>query len=572
MQASLLADIGKAVLGAAALGLPASLLQLPLLLAYVAAGVALGPHLGIGAIRSAESIAALSEIGLVLLMFILGLEIDLRKLGQAGRPVLVNGVTQFVGCLALGAGLFGALGFRGDDLVYLAVACSLSSTLVVVKILVDRMDLQTLPSRITLGVLVIQDLWVIAFLSVQPNLSHLDAKPLLFSAGKVALLVASSWAVAKYVLPRVFERAGRHPELMLIVAMAWCFGACGAADALSLSVEMGALIAGIALASLPYHVDVAAKVSSLRDFFVTLFFVSLGLQVPRPTWTVVSLAAAIIGFTLVSRVLTLFPVLHHMGYANRTSLLPALNLSQLSEFALVLCGLGVAFGHIGKDLLSAMTLAMVVSALLSSAIIPGAHRIYRAVAPVLVALGFRDPVNEIETGSDEAAAEPPQIVLLGFFRVASSLLEEIRTRHPDRPLGRIRVVDFNPETHRRLRKLGVPCVYGDISHPDTLRHVGIEGAHAILCTIPDSQLKGTKNLRLLRQLRRLAPLAKVVVTAETLDTAREMYAAGADFVFLPRLESAQHLADVLDRIDDDGGRTVRESAIAQLADRTEVLA
>jgi Kef-type K+ transport system membrane component KefB len=576
-QHLLLRAVGLSVVGAAVAALPAYLLRMPLMLAYLAAGVALGPHLGLGLIVKAENISEISSIGLVLLMFILGLEIDVKKLLQAGKAVITNGITQFAGCVTLGLGVFYLCGYRNGDgtfeLLYLAVACGLSSTLIVVKLLSDRMELDTLTSRISLGILVLQDLWAIAFLAVQPNLNNLQPAVLGISAGKAVLLVATSLVASKYILPPIFARASRQPELLLVVAMGWCFAMCGLADKLNLSLEMGALTAGIGIASFPYHTDVAAKVSSLRDFFITLFFVALGLQIPVPTPEILKLTAIIVLFVLVSRVLTVFPVLYALRYGNRASLVPGLNISQVSEFALVLCTLGVEHKHISQDTLSAFILGLVATALLSSIIIPKSHNIYRALQPLLEKIGFKDKV--LSSGqtqvTDAVHADHPQIVLLGFFREASSLLKELANRHPADVMRKVLVVDFNPEAHKKLSDAGFHCKFGDLSHPDTLKHLDLDAAKVLVCTIPDHILKGTSNLGLLKALKHLAPDAQIILTAETLQSAREMYESGADYVFIPRLLSATYLADLLDHIHAGTDAAFKEASRKRLKEWQEVL-
>jgi Kef-type K+ transport system membrane component KefB len=569
---NLLRDVGISIMSAAILALPAYLLRLPLILAYLAAGVILGP-LVLKVIQSTESIQTLSEIGLVLLMFILGLEIDIRKLLKAGKAVTVNGVTQFLGCAVLAIGFFYAFGFRvGEgrfDLVYLAVACSLSSTLIVVKILSDRMELDTLTSQITLGVLVLQDLWAIGFLAVQPNLTSLEAKLIAASAGRALILVVAASIAARFVLPQIFKRASRQPELLLVTAMAWCFAMCGLANYLSLSLEMGALIAGVSIASFPYHADVASKVSSLRDFFITLFFVALGLKIPYPTREILTLSGLVIVFLLISRVLTVFPVLYLMKYGNRASLVPALNLSQLSEFALVVTALGVSKNHVGPELLSAFIIALVATALISSALLPNAHRIYQFANPLLERIGFKDAISDKQETSH---GEHAQIVLLGFYREGSSLLQEILSRHSDAVKKRLLVVDFNPEAHKKLTDMGVPCKYADLSHTDTLRHLELQHAKVLICTVPDHLFKGITNLKLLRALKEMAPEAQVVVTAETIASAREMYKEGADYVFVPRLLASQYLADLIDHIHAGTDVNFKSESKRRLENWNEVLA
>ncbi len=575
MHEGLLADIGKSILGAALLGLPAYLLRIPLLLAYLVAGVILGPYLGVGAIRNADSIAILSEIGLILLMFILGLEINIRKLMHAGKAVLVCGALQFTFCVLLALPFFKFTGLSEIagkyGLQYLCVATALSSTLIVVKILSDRMELDALASRITIGVLVIQDLWAIVFLAVQPNIANMSTIAIGTSIAKAFVLVVTCWFLAKYVLPTIFRKIGLQPELMLITAMAWCFSICGIAHELHLSLEMGALVAGVSIASFPYHIDIAAKLSSLRDFFITLFFVGLGLQIPAPTLNVLLLSGGIILFVLLSRLITVFPVLHKLGYGNWASLLPAVNLSQLSEFAIVLGALGKVYNHISDELLSAFIISMVVTALLSSGFIPRAHAIYRFLNPILIKIGFRDDISSAQAADSASQEHGPQLVMLGFFRQASSLLQEMVTRHSSAILNEILIVDLNPEAHHKLREMGAKCKYGDISHVDTLRGLNLETAKIIMVTNSDHQLKGITNHRLLKNLKSLAPQATIVVTAETFSLAKECYADGADYVFIPRLVGAHYLADVLERIKSGEGPGLKTTAHEYVKNRQEIL-
>lgn len=573
MNNHLLADLGKSIIGAGLASVPAYFLGVPLILAYLLAGVILGPHLGFGLIRDAQSIATLSEIGLVLLMFILGLEINLQKLIQSGKAVLLSSAVQVIGTMLLAFLIIKFLPLKLDkyEVLYIAVACSLSSTLIVVKILSDKMDLDSLPSRITLGILVMQDFLAIGFMALQPNLSQLQVSTLGISFLKVGLLVSISWCLAKYVLPFVFRKVSRNPELLLILAMAWCFGLCGVADYLGLSLEMGALVAGISIASFPYHLDVAAKIASLRDFFITLFFVSLGLQIPMPTGEVLQLTVLMVALVMVSRVLTIFPVLHYLGYANRSSLLPAVNLSQLSEFSLVLANLGVAYQHISSPLLSAFVLALVVSALISSLMIPQAHSIYKSINFILERIGFLDQVSvKTEINPDEKSV-PSTIIILGFYREASSLLYEMQSKYSEEYLRQILVVDFNPEAHLELKRRNIRCQYGDISHVDTLRSLNLNLAKMIICSIPDKILKGTSNLKMLMHLKQLAPKSNIIVTAESIKYAQELYAAGANFVFIPRVVGATYLLEMLERLQMEGPEPLRLEAQNALMEREEII-
>lgn len=575
MQIHLLADIGKSVIAAGLIGLPSYLLKIPLILSYILAGVIIGPHLGLGLIEDSTSIASLSEIGLVLLMFILGLEINIKKLLQTGATVLLTGSVQIFGCLLLGAVFFSLLPFDKTNftVLYLAVACALSSTLIVVKILSDQMDLDSLPSRITLGILVLQDLFAIGFIAIQPSLNNLEWFSLVTSFSKVGLLVLISVLLARFLLPELFKKASRQPELMLILAMAWCFAMCGLADYLSLSLEMGALIAGISIASFPYHLDVAAKISSLRDFFITLFFVGLGLQIPVPNFDILQLTVFNIFIIFVSRLIIVFPTLHRLNYANRSSLIPAVNLSQVSEFSLVLISLGVSYNHVHPDMLSAFIISFGITSLVSSFLIPRAHALYKVTNPFLEKIGFRDHVNRKhgEASESEQQKRKPSIVVLGFYRDASSLLFEMKARFPNEVIDNLMVVDFNPEAHKQLKAEGIHCQYGDISSVDTLRHLNLEQAKIIISSIPDKILKGTTNLKLLKVVKPLAPEAHIIVTAENINLAREMYNEGASYVYIPRLIGANYLAEIIERIQMDGTGLLKHEAEKFLKHRVEII-
>jgi voltage-gated potassium channel Kch len=293
------------------------------------------------------------------------------------------------------------------------------------------------------------------------------------------------------------------------------------------------------------------------------------LKIPYPTAEILKLSGLVIVFVLVSRVLTVFPVLYLMRYGNRASLVPALNLSQLSEFALVLTALGVGAKHVQPELLSAFIIALVATALLSSVLLPNAHSIYKALNPLLERIGFKDKILE---KAETAHEGHPQIVLLGFYREGSSLLQEILSRHSDAVKKKLLVVDFNPEAHQKLTEMGVPCKYADISHTDTLRHLELQHAKVLICTIPDHMFKGITNLKLLRALKEIAPETQVVVTAETIDSAREMYKAGADYVFVPRLLASQYLADLIDHIHAGTDINFKSESRRRLENWTEVLA
>ncbi len=571
----LLQDIAICIVAAWALGVGAQFIRQPVILAYLVGGFIIGPT-GFGLVHDEDSISTISELGLIFLLFMIGLEIDLKKIVSAGSAILFTSLSQIVGGCIAGVAFFWLLGFplTGGkwDALYLGLAAALSSTVIIVKILYDKRELDTLPGRVTLGILVLQDLFVILFLAIQPSLDDLHASALLLSAARVAALVATSLIVSRFLLPPLFRSVARLPELVLVGAIAWCFLMGELAEQLHLSREMGALIAGVSLSTFPYALDVTAKVTSLRDFFVTLFFVGLGMSIPLPNGSLITWALIFSAFTIVSRLVTTFVPLYLLKQGLRASLLPAINLSQISEFSLVVLALGLEKGHISSDSKGLVSFAFVLLATLSAFGIVQSDRLTRSVIPWLKRIGLRDLDESAKPEEPSASghAHGARILLIGFFRTASSLLEDLRRSEQDL-LEEIAVVDFNPQVHSSLKKRGVKVIYGDVSQPETLMHAGAGHAEVLVCTIPDALLKGTTNAKLVKHLRELNPKAKIISVAEVLRDVPTLYAAGADYVSVARLDEAADLCEVLKAAEDDLLDEKRSQLDARLKDREEVL-
>ena len=547
MDHGIINDIAVCIILAWMLGLVAHVFKQPLLLAYLIAGYLAGPA-GLKLVIAEESIRGIGSMGLIFLLFMIGLEIDLKKMWSAGRVITLTSAAQILGGCLLGVIFFRLCGFQlGDgrlDALYLGVAAALSSTVIIVKILYDKRELDTLAGRLTLGVLVLQDLFAIIFLALLPSLSHPQVSVLLFSLFKVVLLIGVAFAVSRFVLPQIFKAVARLPELVLVGALAWCFLVAGLAGWLGLSAEMGALVAGVAISTFPYTLDVAAKVTGLRDFFVTLFFVGLGMTVPAPSVYFLLMGTVLALFVIASRLITVFPLLYRGGYGHRVSLTPAINLSQISEFSLVIIAIGsnVNYRHISADTRGIVAYAFVMLAVMSTYAVARSDELVRWCSPLLTKFGWLDLYKD--KGDTASTHRKPKIFLLGFFWTASSLLEELRRDSPGL-LRDLAVVDFNPHVNEELRRRGINIIYGDITQRDTLVHSGVAEAEILICTIPNSLLKGSTNVRLLRQLREINPTAQIIMHADVFAEAQELYQAGASFVSLPRITEAAELREVI---------------------------
>ncbi|MDB5296591.1 MAG: transporter, family [Phycisphaerales bacterium] len=538
----LLPDIGVAILTATVVGLIAHLFRQPIILGYLVAGAVVGP-LGLKWIHSAGSIEVISEIGLVLLLFIIGLEMNLKSILAAGRQLLVAGFGQFLVCVVLGVGVFGAMGFgltgSKSDGLYLALMCGLSSTAVVVKLLYDKQELDTLPGRLTLGVLVIQDVYAIFVLAFQPNFANPTVGPILKAIGATALLVAAGFLFSKYVLNRVYASIAKAPEMVVAVSIGWCAAVAGLAGTMGLSKEMGALVAGLCVGAFPYSVHVTAKTLPLRDFFLTLFFVSLGMKITPLKPAMMLTVAAIVVFVVASRFLSIYPLLKLSGAGRRTAFVTSLNLAQISEFSLVIASLGaVKYGHIGEGTVAVVIYAMAITCVMSSYSIRFSHPLYQGFDRLMGRLGFGSAGAAAEAAADHA--DRP-VALLGFHRAGRALVDLLAARHPD-ALGKLKVIDFNPETLRQLKARGVHGMFGDLGSLDTLHHADLHGAKVVFCTIPDMLLKGTSNLALVRGVKELAPHAAIIAVADDEKHEQELLAAGATTAIKPYDLMAERLA------------------------------
>jgi len=569
MEHGLVTDIAICIIAAWVVAVISQVARQPLLLAYLVAGFAVGPH-GFQWVTNPDSIQTISEIGLSLLLFMIGLEIDLKRMLSAGRVITFTALAQIIGCTVLGWLVFNFIGPAQNKLeaIYLAIAAAMSSTVIIVKILYDKRELETLAGRITLGVLVLQDIFVILFLAIQPNLKNPAITPLVLALGKVILLLSVAFLTSRFALPKIFKQIARLPELVLVGALAWCLALAGFAGWLGLSTAMGALIAGMMISTFPYTLDVVARVTSIRDFFVTLFFVRLGMEIPLPTWSYILWTLFVCLFLVASRFASVFSPLYLMRQGFRVSLLPAINLSQLSELSLVLLALGLKSGDVSANTVGIAAFSFAFLAVGSTYGILKSDGLLRTLTPWLRKLDLKD--LDQDENENSGGEKSKRICLLGFSWTASSLLAEIERNRPDL-IPEIVVIDFNPVVHEKLKARKVHAVYGDITARDVLHHAGAGHAEFIICSLPNMVLKGADNLKMLRQLRELNPDAKIIVHAELLADVPKLYAAGASYVTAPRLLEAADLLQVVEAHEQNLLEQKQHAQLKQLEQRLEII-
>lgn len=560
---SLVHDIGISLLTAGLLALVFHRFRVPSIAAFLVAGVLVGP-VGLEQVTDPENIDTIAQLGFIFLLFLIGLEIDLKKIFGSGKAVTVSGLFQYpltivfgFACIKLMMVLgLGATLLAGNQYgaLYIGVIIAGSSTLLVVKLYQEHFELDTAPGRLGLGLLIFQDIWVIIWILVQPNIENPELVPILLSFAGIAVLSVIAVVLSRFVIETGFEWIAKSPELTLTAALAWCFtvvffGAnldtmaemtLGFNPHMAVGSGMSALIAGACIANLPSATEVITKVSTVKDFFITLFFVALGISIPEPQgFGVLFMALALAVIAILARLVVFFPLFYFSGVDQRNAMVSAIRLAQISEFGLVIAFLGVQFGHMDPDLSAAVIFAFVITALATPWLYNKAYEIHAWIEPLLNRIGFKPPPElALERGRSY------KLALLGFHRHASSLLSNLAKNNPGLVADTL-VVDFNVALHSKIAATGATVKYGDLSNSETLHHIGLSHAHVVVCTIPDDLLRGIDNRSLVRLVREMNPKAVIIANGISFEDIDQIYAAGADYVYMARLEAASALVDAI---------------------------
>jgi len=587
--APLVHDIGVSLLVAGLLAVLFHRFKIPSIAAFLVAGFIAGPGGG-ALVEELENIPVIAELGLVLLLFVIGLELDFRKIISSGRIIIVTGLLQFPLSVLAGfavAKLLAGLGVTalggGFAPLYMGIVLAASSTLLVVKLFQESFELDTTAGRVSLGLLIFQDIWAIVVIALQPNFANPQIGPILSAFAGIALLAVLTVAVARYFLPVVFRWIATSPELILVGAVGWCFGIVflggnfdvfgetlfGINPHIAVGSGMSALIAGASIASLPFSGDVIGKVGVVKDFFVILFFVGLGMGIPVPDGAEVLLLALLFVFAAVMVRYSVFvPLLYFNGLDRRNAVVSSTRLAQISEFSLVIVYAGLGLGHVDALFNSATIFAFVITALITPTLYHYADDIYTRVQPLLEKFGFRAPSVAMQEQNEEYS-----LAVLGFHRLSSSLLYEIKKSSPEL-LERVLVVDFNAYLHDQIAALGAIARYGDLANAGTLHHAGVDKARVVLVAVQDDVLKGTSNLRLVHDIRHINPEAIIIANAIELSESKRLYDAGASFVYMSRVDSAQRLLDPIASALDghiDDYRIMRENHDGKWHQREEII-
>ncbi|MEO1191570.1 MAG: cation:proton antiporter family protein [Pseudomonadota bacterium] len=544
-------EIAALLVLAAGVGFIGLLLRQPLIVSFIAVGILAGPSL-LDIARSDVQIDLLAELGIAVLLFLVGLKLDFKLVRTLGAVALVTGLGQVLFTTVFGFLIGLALGLTTLESFYVAVALTFSSTIIIVKLLSDKREIDALHGRIALGFLIVQDIVVVvamialSAIGVGAEAGETDGSS---AVGDVALVLGYGLAMLaavalfiRYLANPLVERLSRSPELLVSFAIGWAALLAAIGHYLGFGKELGGLLAGVSLASTPFREAIAARLASLRDFLLLFFFIALGASLDLSVLgDAVGPALVLSLFVLVGNPLIVLIIMGVMGYRKRTGFLAGLTVAQISEFSLIFMAMGVTIGHVTETALSLVTLVGLVTIAVSTYMITYSHWIYDRMEPFLGVFERRSAGRGREDAPQDA--RPHDVILFGLGRYGLG----IATALEDSGL-KVLGVDFSPEAVRNARKEEHDVVFGDASDPEFLAHLPLRSAKWLVLAVPEQQQGLTHDdprKALLLAARELGYDGRVAVAAHTADSANKMQEAGANLVLMPFRDAATAAARLI---------------------------
>ena len=544
---SLFFEISALLVLAAGIGSVGHLLRQPLIVSFIAVGIIAGPS-ALDITQSSEKISALSELGIAVLLFLVGLKLDVKLIRSLGAVSVSTGLGQVAFTAAFGFLLCLLLGLDSVTSLYVAVALTFSSTIIIVKLLSDKREVDSLHGQIALGFLIVQDIVVVVAMVVlsaigvgtQAETSWRDVGHV-FAAGVVML--AAVMLFIRFIATPLTETLARRPELLLLFAVAQAAAFAALGEHLGFGKELGGLLAGVALASTPYREALAARLAPLRDFLLLFFFIALGAKLNLTHVGASTLAAAVLSvFVLVGNPLIVMAIMGAMGYRKRTGFLAGLTVAQISEFSLIFMAMGVSLGHVDTDALGLVTLVGLITIAASTYMITYSHEIYAVCEPLLSRFERRGTPREV-VSPEGIGARSYDIVIFGLGRYG----EAIASRLSDGG-QRVLCVDFNPGAVRDWQARGGDAIYGDVTDPEFVAALPLSGAQWVISAIADQDAGVTHEdirLTVIAAIRHAGFAGRVAIRSRRPAERDALMSAGADLVLEPFQDAADRAVELV---------------------------
>jgi Kef-type K+ transport system membrane component KefB len=513
-------------------------LKQPLIIAFIAAGIIIGPS-GINFIKSTEQIHLLAEIGIAILLFVVGLKLDMNLIKSKGVVSLMTGLGQVVFTSVFGYLIGKAIGFGNMESLYIAIALTFSSTIIIVKLLTDKKEIDSLHGQIAVGFLIVQDIVVVIimiFLSaLNADIAVNPATNVLIVFGKGAVTLIIVGFLMKFILPGLLKKIAGSQELLVLFSISWAVILAAAGDFMGFSKEVGAFVAGISLASTDYRETISGRLVSLRDFLLLFFFINLGSQLDISLLGAQIVPSIIFSlFVLVGNPIIVLLIMGIMGYRKRTSFLAGLTVAQISEFSLILAAMGFSLGHINQEIMGLITLVGLITIGLSTYLIIYSHWFYNKLSPLLVI--FERKILYPEADDRIYSGDPVDVIIFGLGRYGNNIARNL-AKDDLKILG----VDFDPKLVSKWHKQGKNAQYGDVEDPELTSVLPLENALFVISTLSDVNL----NLSLLNYLTEAGFKGKIALTVHQDPDAETLKKAGADIILFPFVDAASKLVEKL---------------------------
>lgn len=546
LNPSILVSISLIVIVAALFAFFSKLLKQELILAYIIAGIVLGP-LVFGLIKDQRLITGFAEIGITLLLFTAGIEISLKKLRETMNTSLIVGFLQVFFVTLASFFVLIAFKFSIVEAIWLGIAVSFSSTVVITKILSDKNELNTLHGRFIIGIMLAQDILAIMALAIlTKNLTWIFV---LISFLKITAMILLAIILSFFLKP-IIRKASNSTELLFMISLAFLFLFVLFAYFLNLSIAIGAFIAGVALANTPYKIEVSTRIKPLRDFFSVLFFVSIGLLLTNLSIGIILPVIAMLFVLIIIEPFVTALFLRIRGYEPKTSLQIGFSFAQLSEFTLVLTLTALGLGIISNRAFD----IIVLTAVISIAITPYTMKLAK---PLNGTLGYLLSLIKTNAKREKPYFTPGKktIFLVGSHRMGSIFL-----KHLEKIKDKVIVLDFNPEIISALEKKKISCMYGDLDNINILNRLPLKNIEIVISTVPEKD----DGLLLIKYFKKINPDAIIVLTAQRIDEALELYARGADYVIMPLISSAEYFMEKLSNPSKENFKKLKKEQIEHL--------
>ena len=534
---------------AAIVGFIGLLLRQPMIVSFIAVGVLAGPS-ALGIIQSHDNIELLAELGVAVLLFLVGLKLDLKLVKTLGAVSLATGLGQVFFTSTIGFFIGLALGLDATTSLYVAVALTFSSTIIIVKLLSDKKEVDSLYGRIAIGFLIVQDLVVVLAMMVLSafgiGVQASGENSVWMQIGSVLIygmiMLALVGLFIRYVATALVSRIAHSPELLITFAIGWAALLAALGSHFGFSKELGGLLAGVSLASTPFRETIVARLSSLRDFLLLFFFIALGSQLDLGLLGTQVLPALLFSlFVLIGNPLIVMAIMGYMGYRKRTGFLAGLTVAQISEFSLIFMAMGVTIGYVNAEALGLVTLVGLITIALSVYMITYSHTLYRLLEPFMSVFERSVPMREAAEDQHNLERQTYDVILFGLGRYGSAIAE-----HLCKDKGKLLAVDFNPDELRRWRAAGYDAVYGDACDQEFIGSLPLKSVKWVVSAMPQHDLGLTHEdprLVLIDALKHQNYTGKIAVSTQQTHEKEALKTKGADLVFLPFHDAADRAVE-----------------------------